>query len=68
MIIIPIINTLFNDGLNSSGSVSRYKRATGGPPIAAINPNIPEKVPAIKELGRHTEDGEILKLIEEALD
>ena len=48
--------------------------------MAAIIPKIPEKVPAKKEfkvflfisqpkkeLGRHSEDGEILKLIEEDL-
>ena len=35
--------------------------------MAAIIPNIPEKVPAKKELGRHSEDGEILKLIKEDL-
>ena len=50
MISIPIIKTLFNDGLNSSGSASRYRRAIGGPPIAAIIPKIPENVPAMKEL------------------
>ena len=50
MISIPIIKTLFNDGLNSSGSESRYRRAIGGPPIAAIIPKIPENVPAMKEL------------------
>ena len=50
MISIPIIKTLFNDGLNSSGSASRYRRAIGGPPIAAIIPKIPENVPATKEL------------------
>ena len=49
MISIPIIKTLFNDGLNSSGSASRYRRAIGGPPIAAIIPKIPENVPAMKE-------------------
>ena len=50
MISIPIIKTLFNDGLNSSGSESRYRRAIGGPPIAAIIPKIPENVAAMKEL------------------
>ena len=47
---IPILNTLFSDGLNSCDLVFLYSKATGGPPIAAIIPKIPEKVPAIKEI------------------
>ena len=46
---IPILNTLFSDGLNSCDLVFLYSKATGGPPIAAIIPKIPEKVPAKKE-------------------
>ena len=50
MISIPKVNTAFRDGLNSLPLVPLYKIATGGPPIAAIIPNIPEKVPASNEL------------------
>lgn len=46
---IPKVNTAFKEGRNSSPLVPRYKIATGGPPIAAIIPKIPESVPAIKE-------------------
>ena len=50
VITIPIVKTLLSEGLNSSGSEFLYNNATGGPPIAAIIPKTPDKVPAINEL------------------
>ena len=49
VISIPKVKTAFREGLNSLPLVPLYKIATGGPPIAAIIPNIPEKVPARSE-------------------
>ena len=50
VITIPIVKTLLSDGLNSSGSEFLNNNATGGPPIAAIIPKMPDNVPAINEL------------------
>ena len=49
VITIPKVNTTFSEGRNSSPLVPLYKIATGGPPIAAIIPKIPERAPAVKE-------------------
>ena len=49
VITIPKVKTALSDGLNSSPFVPLYSIATGGPPIAAIIPKMPESVPAVNE-------------------
>lgn len=49
VITIPKVKTALSDGLNSSPLVPLYNIATGGPPMAAIIPKMPESVPAVNE-------------------